>query len=404
MKAKLFFSLFVFSTGLFAQDFVNGNFENNLAGNADQINLSNADLNAKLPGVTAFGSYGDVDIITSNAYSGSGAQDKSWYIAITGGGTDIVALSLTKPLKEGRKYTITFYDRKASSYEAVPIQVGVSENNTSFGQAVFTASASPSLDVWTKRTFTFTAPANANYVTVQMSGGELQHWAHIDNFTFGEGKCNETLNVTASSYSVYAGETVSITATGSSSYTWTSASLKSSLTGSMITDTPYGNSIYWVMSKQDDCPALTSNVSVSVIQPTVSYVVRDTTPVKPVLNFNKENLNGKKIAVRHTIHRAENELKIIIWDKNYVDGDKVSIYLNGKLLVKNFTLSKIKKEIILQLEPGSNFLMMEAINEGTEPPNTAAIGITNIYNSITVMSDLKTVGAVEIIYTPVAKN
>jgi hypothetical protein len=404
MRAKLFFSLFVLTANFFAQDFVNGNFENNLAGGTDQINLSNADLNAKLPGVTAFGSYGDVDIINSTAYSGTGAQDKSWYIAITGGGTDIVALSLTKPLKEGKKYTITFYDRRSNSYNALPIQVGISETNSSFGQTIYTAPEIPVLDVWTKRTFTFTAPANANYVTVQMSGGQLQDWAHIDNFTFGETKCNESLNTSASSYTIFAGETVSITATGSESYTWTSTSLKTSLSGSMITSTPYENSTYWVMSKQDNCPALTSNVTISVIQPTVSYVVRDTTPVKPVLNFDREKLNGKNIAVRHIIHRAENELKVIIWDKNYVDGDKVCIYLNGKLLVKNFTLSKQKKEVILQLEPGSNYLMMEAVNEGTEPPNTAAIGITNIYNSITVMSDLKTVGAVEIIYTPVAKN
>jgi hypothetical protein len=402
MRILLLFSLFISTSRLFSQELVNGNFENNTANGVDQINLTNDACNAMLPGVHAFGSYGDVDIIKSTAYGGIGAPDKDWYLGITGGGTDIIAMSLTQPLSAGKTYSLSFYHRKTSGYNAYPIQIGVSASNNSFGSVIYN-SDSPS-ENWSRQSFTFTAPHSASYITVQMELGSISEWANIDGFVLGNTKCGETLSIVASAYTVNAGETVSLTAQGASTYSWTSSLLRTVLQGSIITVNPYENSVYRVMSKQNDCPLITGTVAISVVQPTVSYVIRDTTPVKPKVIFDREKLNGKRVVVRETVHRSENQLKVIIWDKSFVDGDKVSIYLNGKLLLKNYSLSKIKKEVVLDLEPGSNLLMMEAINEGTEPPNTAAIGINSIYNNILVTSDMKTVGAVEIIYTPVASN
>jgi len=166
-----------------AQNFLNGDFENNTAGGSDQINLSNASFNTMMPNTTAFGTYGDMDIITTATYSGL-AQSGNWYVAFTGTGTDMIAMQLSGPLVSGNNYTIRFYDRGASGYTPYPFQIGLSTNSTSFGTAIYTTPVAPTIGVWTPRTFTFTAPNNGQYITVTMTAGGLGDWAHTDNFTF----------------------------------------------------------------------------------------------------------------------------------------------------------------------------------------------------------------------------
>src|SRR6187402_2973513 len=89
----LFLLFTVFSSS--GQSILNGSFENNTAG-INQINLSNAAFNSMMPYCTGFGSFGDIDIITTNVYCGL-AQDASWYVAFTGTGSDAIAMSLSSP-------------------------------------------------------------------------------------------------------------------------------------------------------------------------------------------------------------------------------------------------------------------------------------------------------------------
>ncbi len=397
-----------------AQTFVNGNFEDNLAGGSDQINLSNADCNAKLPGVTSFGSYGDVDIIKSSAYGGSGAQNGTWYIAITGGGTDIVALALTTPLVEGRSYSISFYDRRASGYQVSPIQIGLSTSNTNFGTVVHTTSELAVHNVWTKRTFTFVAPNNGRFITVQMTKGGISEWVNIDNFVFNNNKCAGPLKILASATSVELGSSVTFTVQGSSDYTWSSASTLSSATGSIVTATPEENMVYTVTSHQKGCEPLTATVSINVTSPKKEEpkdsIVIEKKQVDSAVTIvhkkivHKRKLNGRKIVIQETLTVSNSSVKLLLWDKNRVDGDQISVYLNGELIVENMTVTKTKQEILLNLEPGKNVIVMHALNLGLVPPNTAAISINDgVKNKLTtVISDLKKSGALELIYDPMA--
>ena len=75
---------------------------------------------------TAFGNLygggangGDMDIITSNVYCDA-PQHGNWYVALTSGGTDAISLSLSSSLIAGNTYSISFYDRSCSPYEAGP--------------------------------------------------------------------------------------------------------------------------------------------------------------------------------------------------------------------------------------------------------------------------------------------
>ena len=182
LKSVLITILFVASGRVSAQVFLNGDFENNTAG-TDQINLSNATFNSMMSDVTGFGSYGDIDIITSATWCGL-AQSGNWYIAFTGTGTDAAAIKLSQPLVAGNTYTLSFYDRGATGYIPYPFDIGLSTTNNSFGDTVLIGTQTPVVCSWTQRIISFVAPNNGQYLTVWMDGGGLGDWAHVDNFQF----------------------------------------------------------------------------------------------------------------------------------------------------------------------------------------------------------------------------
>jgi hypothetical protein len=65
-------------------------------------------------------------------------------------------------------------------------------------------------------------------------------------------------------------------------------------------------------------------------------------------------------------------LYLEVWDGGNVDEDKISISLNGALLLKHYVLAKQKKVVKVFLPAHSKSrLVILAENEGNEPPNTA---------------------------------
>lgn len=416
------FILLIFSNLVctsFGQAFLNGDFEHNSA-SGDVINMSNDECNQKLRDVHSFGSYGDVDVIRSSAYGGSGAQNGTWYLGLTGGGTDIVALSLTAPLVTGKIYSISYYDRKTSGYVVSPIQIGVSTTNNNVGTIVYTAAELAVLNVWTKRTFTFTAPNNGQYITVQMQSGGIQDWINVDNFVFNNIKCNSALKILASSSTIEQGNSITLIATGRADYTWSNSETLNSPNGNTVIATPLANTIYTVSGKQKDCGILTATVAVNVTVP-IAKKHKDTIIIEKMADkkepdlkkhhkkfFNSHRINGRKFVVQESLVVSYGSVKIMVWDKNRADGDEISLYLNGELIIEKFTVTKTKKEILIDLLPGKNIIVMHALNLGLIPPNTAALSINDGSTSraklITLVSTLKKSGALEVFYDPLAYN
>jgi hypothetical protein len=112
--------------------------------------------------------------------------------------------------------------------------------------------------------------------------------------------------------------------------------------------------------------------------------------------------NGRNFVVQQKIILYSDLVTAKIWDRGTVDGDIVTLYLNGEDILDNFMTSKIKKEVVLHLSAGENFLVMHAVNMGSIPPNTASIEIEDgsKQKNITINSDTKKSGALEIIYKP----
>ena len=62
-------------------------------------------------------------------------------------------------------------------------------------------------------------------------------------------------------------------------------------------------------------------------------------------------------------------------DYQYVDGDRVRITVNGKLVVNSLELGGSFTPILVTLEKGFNTIEFEALNQGASGPNTAALKV-----------------------------
>jgi len=68
-----------------------------------------------------------------------------------------------------------------------------------------------------------------------------------------------------------------------------------------------------------------------------------------------------------------------LWDDGSVDGDIVSVYLNGNPLpgLNQYTLTGTKTDFTFTVSSGTNNLVLVANNQGTVGPNTCAIEINH---------------------------
>lgn len=69
--------------------------------------------------------------------------------------------------------------------------------------------------------------------------------------------------------------------------------------------------------------------------------------------------------------------KLQLWDQNMEDGDKINLFLNGKVVLEDLVISKKGIIVDLQLEKGKNEIVIEAVNLGKIPPNTVAVKLMN---------------------------
>jgi len=74
-------------------------------------------------------------------------------------------------------------------------------------------------------------------------------------------------------------------------------------------------------------------------------------------------------------------------DGALVDGDRVDVFLNGVKVIDNHSLVGGAGTVFaLNLLSGSNELRVTALNEGTSPPNTAQLAISNVTVGAAVQS------------------
>ncbi|MCF4101541.1 hypothetical protein L1I30_07680 [Gillisia sp. M10.2A] len=68
-------------------------------------------------------------------------------------------------------------------------------------------------------------------------------------------------------------------------------------------------------------------------------------------------------------------VEIYCRDYQYVDGDRVRVYVNGKMIQTSIELQAHYKPVLVTLEDGFNTIEFEALNQGESGPNTAAMKV-----------------------------
>lgn len=117
----------------------------------------------------------------------------------------------------------------------------------------------------------------------------------------------------------------------------------------------------------------------------------------PMLTGNKrQGLQGGETL---NVFWESNIAYLEIWDPGTVDGDAMSIKLNGKFIKESYAAKKEKKKILLIFDKEINKLTLKALTEGTEPPNTAQIRITDGKGKeISMLSSFKVGEQVEVVF------
>ena len=83
------------------------------------------------------------------------------------------------------------------------------------------------------------------------------------------------------------------------------------------------------------------------------------------------------------------KITIYIWDANQEDGDKISLVVNDKYLLKDFTTKRKRKKIKYKLKKGENIIEITAVNLGSNPPNTSRIEIVDSKTKYPIITQLE---------------
>lgn len=90
-----------------------------------------------------------------------------------------------------------------------------------------------------------------------------------------------------------------------------------------------------------------------------------------------------------TINWESNKVKLYIWDANQEDGDKITLKINGDIILDDFETKNKRKKLKYQLEDGENIIEITATNLGTSPPNTSRIELVDSKTKYPIITQLE---------------
>lgn len=90
----------------------------------------------------------------------------------------------------------------------------------------------------------------------------------------------------------------------------------------------------------------------------------------PEINY-RDRENDQLEAIRSN----RGYVKMVLWDNADVDGDTISVIVNGECVLSEYQLTKEKLKLRINLKPDENIILVVAHNEGRVSPNTASCEI-----------------------------
>lgn len=116
-------------------------------------------------------------------------------------------------------------------------------------------------------------------------------------------------------------------------------------------------------------------------------------------NMSVYEVNQERtVKIARTLKVASPNLKVRVWDNGIVDGDILTLFLNGNMLFDHHKVTKNKRAVNVELIEDTNLLILHAEDLGDIKPNTVAVSIDDgIKEQILILSsNLRESGAVMI--------
>lgn len=130
--------------------------------------------------------------------------------------------------------------------------------------------------------------------------------------------------------------------------------------------------------------AISNTVQKKEAEPLKQFVLEEPKREKDILvkkYWMGNDVTDKKIMSTVSlgnVNTKSKQIRIEFRDFGLIDGDRIRIYLNENIIKQNVVLNGNFFFVNLNLEPGFNRIDIQALNEGSVGPNTAAI---NVYDN-----------------------
>lgn len=108
------------------------------------------------------------------------------------------------------------------------------------------------------------------------------------------------------------------------------------------------------------------------------------------------NTTQRQVRVDRVIKVRSENIRIKVWDNGIVDGDILTLFLNGQQIISKYRVNKRKWSIPVEIIRGENLLILHADDLGDISPNTVAVSIDDGVEEQTIVlsSNLNESGAI----------
>lgn len=141
-------------------------------------------------------------------------------------------------------------------------------------------------------------------------------------------------------------------------------------------------------------------IDINYAEKKIKKLYKKVKKIKRVDSTTKEKLKPKIYLKKFSETRIKSEeevsvfiytskMKLEIWDYGKEDGDIVNIFLNDKLILENYSVTKERKRLVLNLTDKKNRLKITTISAGKLKTNTAKIKIYDFMRQYEIVSDLQ---------------
>ena len=159
----------------------------------------------------------------------------------------------------------------------------------------------------------------------------------------------------------------------------TSSDISNVYCGQGTVSFPYNEALKEIFSadlppeiKRKPLPATPPAKPVKVIYDTARAV--NTLPDRHLAQNNSDKITAGK---EKFIEWHSDSIIIEIWDGGKIDGDIVSVFFNSSLIINKLTINKQPLRKNIPMDDSATIIKIIANNEGSEPPNTANILLTD---------------------------